>query len=790
MKYITLLFLSFCFSLPAFAISPITGAGSVCLHDSATLSDGSTGGTWSSNDPSVATIGSGSGVVTGMAVGTTTITYTVGSSFVTTSIVVNGLPAVFSITGGGRYCLGGSGLHIGLSASTIGIEYQLYRNGTTTGSTIAGSTGTIDFGLETLAGTYNAIATSTVTGCKDSMTGSTTIFVVSVNTYAVTYSASSYCPGGTGVFIGLSGSDTGVSYQLYNGTTPVGSPVAGTGLGLTFGLHTAGTYTVVAVTSGTVCMFTMSGTAAITVSPLPTRYTVTSSGYYCSGSAGSEISLGGSQTGVHYQLYYGTTATGSSVAGTGTVLNIGLYSGIGGSYSVTATNTTGCTDTMTGTTTLAPATPPAIETVSGGGSYCTAGAGVHVLLDYSVSGVDYHLYDGTTPIGGTVAGTGSTIDFGSETLGGTYTVIAVNHTTGCADTMSGSAVVSVLPAPTPFPVVGGGPYCAGLSGLHIGMSATNTGIDYQLYRGSALVGSRHAGTGASIDFGIETISGTYTVIATNHSTGCIGNMSGSAVIVVLPSPAVYSVTGGGTYCANERGADVGLSNSDTGINYQLYRVSTPVGATVTGTGGALDFGTEVAGSIYTVVGTDPSSGCTVTMSGSVAVTTLPAPGNIHYTNDSVCTGATVIYTDSTTGGKWHSENSTIAAIDSVTGTIHAIATGTAYITYKLADGCVATDSVVVHTCGSLATEAFTNTTDGITITPNPAANSFTISCTLSNYDNASVTIYDVTGRQVHHVSLTGANTIVSVTDISPGMYLCRFAIEGNSMVTKKIIISR
>jgi hypothetical protein len=790
MKYLGLTFLILFCSLAAFAISPITGAGAVCLNDTATLSDASTGGYWSSNSPAIASIGSASGLVTGMTVGTTTITYTVGSSYVTASIDVNGLPGVYAVTGGGRYCYGGTGLHIGISTTNLGIDYQLYRGGTAVSASMSGTTGAIDFGLETAGGTYNVIATSTVDGCSDTMAGAPVIFVVSVNTYAVTYSSSTYCPGGAGVFIGLSGSDTGVSYQLYDGTTPVGSPLAGTGGGISFGLHTAGTYRVVAVTSGTVCTFSMSGTAAITIDPLPTRYTVNSSGYYCSGSAGTEITLSGSQTGIHYQLYYGTTATGSSVAGTGSVLDMGLYSSLGGAYSIVATNATGCADTMTGTTSLAAATPPAVETVSGGGPYCSAGAGVSVSLSYSATGVDYHLYDGSTYTGTTIAGTGSAISFSSETLAGTYTVIATDHTTGCTATMAGSAVVSILPLPTPFSVTGGGPYCSGSTGVHIGMSNTNTGINYQLYRGSALVGGYHAGTGASIDFGLETIAGTYTVIATSAVTGCNSNMTGSAVVVILPSPAVYTVIGGGTYCTNDSGADVSLSNSDIGIDYQLYRISTPIGAAVAGTGTMLDFGNETSGTIYTVVATDPSSGCTVTMSGSVAITTIPAPVAIHSTSDSLCTGASAVYADSTTGGKWYSGNTVIATADSLTGDIHGITPGITVITYRLADGCTATDTVIVHTCSSLGTEVPAISGDDFAITPNPAANSFTVTCVLNNYDHAGVTLYDVTGRQVRHFALSGPDTVIPVGDITPGMYVCRFEPDGKSVVLKKIVIEQ
>ena len=56
--------------------SPIIGVDSFCQGYSTTLSDVTPGGAWSSSNTSVATIGYSSGVLFGVSVGTTTITYT------------------------------------------------------------------------------------------------------------------------------------------------------------------------------------------------------------------------------------------------------------------------------------------------------------------------------------------------------------------------------------------------------------------------------------------------------------------------------------------------------------------------------------------------------------------------------------------------------------------------------------------------------------------------------------------------------------------------------------------
>ena len=58
------------------AIDPITGVTTVCAGSTTTLSDATSGGTWSSSNTSVATINQ-NGVVTGISQGSSTITYSI-----------------------------------------------------------------------------------------------------------------------------------------------------------------------------------------------------------------------------------------------------------------------------------------------------------------------------------------------------------------------------------------------------------------------------------------------------------------------------------------------------------------------------------------------------------------------------------------------------------------------------------------------------------------------------------------------------------------------------------------
>lgn len=556
------------------------------------------------------------------------------------TLTVNPLPTAYNVTGGGFYCSGGSGVHVGLSSSDAGINYQLYNGSSAVGVPVAGTGVAIDFGLQTAAGTYSVVGTNATSSCTNAMTGTTTVTINSVPVvYAVT-GGGNYCSGGSGVHVGLSNSESTVGYQLYKGATAIGGIVSGTGSALDFGLFTtAGTYTVVANPAAT-CAANMSGSATVAVDPLPAQYNVTGGGAYCNGGSGVHIGLDWSVSGISYQLYNGSTAVGGPVAGSSSGLDFGLITAVG-TYTVRATNSsTSCVNGMNGSASVSINALPAVQTVTGGGSYCNGGTGAAIGLAGSVSGTNYQLYNGASSIGSPVAGTGAAISFGNQTGTGTYTVLATNTSTSCTNAMSGSATISVNPLPTVYTVTGGGGYCAGGSGVPVGMSNSTAGINYQLYNGASAVGSAVAGNNAAISFGNQTTSGTYTVLATNTSTTCANAMSGNAVVSINPLPSTFNVTGGGSYCPGGTGVSVGLANSTPGINYQLYNGASAVGAPVAGAASALDFGLQTAPGTYTVMATNATNSCTNAMTGSANVSINSVPTAYAVTGGgSYCSGS-------------------------------------------------------------------------------------------------------------------------------------------------------
>jgi hypothetical protein len=637
----------------------------------------------------------------------------------TASVSINAAPTAYTVNGGGAYCSGGTGIAVGLSNSTAGTSYQLYNGATTVGAAASGTGAALSFGNQTAAGTYTVLATNGSTGCTGAMTGTATVTINSLpNTYSMT-GGGNYCSGGTGLAVGLNGSNSGISYQLYRASTPVGTAVTGTGSALAFGLQTAaGDYTVIATNGTTTCSSTMTGTATIVVNPLPTAFTVTGGGNYCSGGSGVVVGLSSSAAGTSYQLYNGASIMGGAISGTGTTLSFGFQTS-SGTYTVLATNASSCTAAMTGSATVSINSLPTAYSVTGGGNYCAGGTGVAIGLGGSNSGINYQLYNGVTTVGSPVGGTGGSISFGSQTAAGNYSVVATNTSTSCTSNMTGGATVGILSIPTAYTVTGGGQYCSGSTGVTVGLSSSNTGVNYQLYNGGSAVGSAVPGTAAALTFGTMTTAGTYTVLATSTSNSCTNVMSGNAPVIVNALPTVYTVSGGGQYCAGSTGLHVYLSSSNLGVNYQLYNGSAPVGSPVAGSAAALDFGTLTNAGTYTVSASSATTGCTRNMSGTAAITVNPTPTVYSVTGGGqYCNGGTGVYvglSGSNTGINYQLMNGAAAVGSPMTGT------GTA-----LDFGLITTGGNYNVVAQDATTSCASNMSGGATVTVNSLPSVFTV----------------------------------------------------------------
>jgi hypothetical protein len=138
--------------------------------------------------------------------------------------------------------------------------------------------------------------------------------------------------------------------------------------------------------------------------------------------------------------------------------------------------------------------------------------------------------------------TGETTQTITVSQSGNYNV-AVTRNNGCP-TINSTIEVKVTTPPTQFNITGGGSYCLGDTGKHIGLSGSQIGVTYLLKKNGNNVISLD-GTGAALDFGLMSVAGTYTVTASSGTGNCIGVMSGSVSIVINPLPATPLITANG-----------------------------------------------------------------------------------------------------------------------------------------------------------------------------------------------------------------------------------------------------
>jgi hypothetical protein len=242
----------------------------------------------------------------------------------TDSVYINPLPVVYSVTGGGNYCSGTSGVRVGLLTGDIGVNYQLIFSGLVD-TTVAGGGVALDFGLQTAAGVYTAVGINGSTGCRSNMTGSATVGINASVMPSVTISSNkgdTVCSGTNVTYTALAGN---------GGTSPVYSwSINGTFVSAASGFNynpVNGDVVAVTLTSDAQCAMPLnvsnSMTMAVITSVMPSaRITATPGDTVCRGTS---------------VTFRATTRNGGS-APTYTWYDNGVYVGTGLSYTAVPDN--------------------------------------------------------------------------------------------------------------------------------------------------------------------------------------------------------------------------------------------------------------------------------------------------------------------------------------------------------------------------------------------------------------------------------------------------------------------
>lgn len=229
----------------------------------------------------------------------------------------------------------------------------------------------------------------------------------------------------------------------------------------------------------------------------------------------------------------------------------------------------------------------------------------------------------------------------------TYYRLLVTCPTGTATAFSNTITVTINIQPAAFTVGGGGTFCSNQTAPSVTLSGSETGVNYQLYAGVTPVGSAVAGTGSPLNFGPQTTSGVYTVVAADAASGtCTTTMTGSVTVTSNPAPVLSGSVVEPTTCVSTNGS-INLTVSGAAPGPYTYNWSTANGS------GLVNGQEDQAGltvGTYTVT-VSSTSGCSETTSftllGPGGCSVCPTIGAVTTNAGSgICEGASVTVTAS------------------------------------------------------------------------------------------------------------------------------------------------
>jgi gliding motility-associated-like protein len=583
---------------PLPAVPTITAGGptTFCAGGSVTLTSSSaTGNTWSTAETTQA--------ITVTTSGSYTVTVSNGSCSSTstaTSVTVNPLPPVPTITAGGptSFCTGGS---VTLTSSSA--TGNTWSNGATTQSITVSTAGSY---VVTVSNGPCSIMSNPVTVTVNPLPPVPTITAGGPTTF---------CAGGSVTL--TSSSATGNTWST--GATTQSITV-----------NTSGSYSV--TVSNGACSSTSAATT-ITVNPLPAVPTITAGGptTFC---AGGSVTLTSS------------SATGNTWSTGATTQSITVTTS--GSYSVTVSNVSCTSSSVATTVTVNPL--PAVPTITAGGptTFC-AGSSV-TLTSSSATGNTWS--------------TGATTQSITVTTSGSYSVTVSNGS--CSSTSTATAV-TVNPLPPVPTITASGPttFCAGGSVTLTSSSATgNTWW-----------------TGANSQSVTISTGGSYTV--TVSSLGC-SSTSAPTTITVNPLPTI-TASNNGPLCVTDplnlsASATTGGTYSWSGPNSFSSTLQNPSIASIT----SADFG------IYTVTLTENgcSSSATTTVTMNSGTSTAISAAGPFCANDGAIT-----LTAASPGGNW----SGTGIVNAATGLFDPVVSGAGsfVITHDIPGSCSGASTITI-----------------------------------------------------------------------------------------------
>lgn len=442
-----------------------------------------------------------------------------------------------------------------------------------------------------------------------------------------------------------------------------------------------GTYTVT-VTDNAGC--TATGSTTVVVNALPTIVAMNSSPV-CLGSTVSFSSTPGSGTAPYVSFSWVGPNLFSSNVEDPPGISPSLVDA--GTYTVTVTDSKGCTNSATTSVVVNPVPSITATTV---GAVCVGGTLSVGSTPIGGSGI-YSSFNWAGPNGFTASVEDPAAIPAIPAAAGTYTVTVIDNK-GCASAATATAVID--PVPTAM-AANTGPVCQG--GNIMVSSTAGAGTPPYLFQWTgpdAYVASVEDPVAFSTT---SASSGVYQIKVTDNK-GCTA--TATTQVVVNPKP-VLTATSNSPVCI---GANIHLQSNPTNGSgvYSTYSWTGPNGFTASAKDPVRTSATLLHTGTYSVTVTD-NAGCSATASTSVAVSTLAAPTITPNSNAPLCGGSLLNLTSAPSGGsgtyssfKWAGPNGFSQMVQNPPGfAASALSAGVYTVSVTDNRGCIGTNTLNV-----------------------------------------------------------------------------------------------
>jgi gliding motility-associated-like protein len=716
-------------------------------------------------------------------------------------VTVNALPTA-AISGGTTICSGGTATVTFTGTPNATVTYTINSGSNQTITLNASGTAGVTTSPLTGTATY-ALVSVTTTGansCNQTQSGSTVINVNALPTATIAGSTA-ICSGGTATVTFAGTPNATVTYTINSGgNQTITLNASGTASITTPALSGTATYALagVAITEPLVCNQAQSGSAVITITPLPTA-AISGGTTICSGGTATITFTGTPNATVTYTVNSGSNQT-ITLNGTGTATITTPSLTTNSTYAlvnVTAMGALSCNQIAVGTAVVNVVSLPTAA-ISGATTICSGGTASVTFTGTPNAVVTYTVNSGGNQTI-TLNGSGSAILTTPALTGNsTYTLVSVtlNGSTPCSQVQTGSVVIGVNQLPT-VAISGSTSVCPNGTATITFTGTANATVTYTINSGSNQTITLNGSGTATITTPALLANATYTLVSVSSTAPsvCSQLQSGSAVITVevLPTATVSSVS---PICS---GATSTVTFTGTPNATVTYTVNSGSNQTIVLNGaGTATITTPplTSNSTYTLVSVATAT-CSQNISGATTITIVASPTASIAGATTICNGGstTITFTGTPNATVTYTVNFgsnqtiTLDATGTATLTTPLLTANTTYTLVNVASGTcsqVLTSSVTV-TVNSLLTATIsgvtpicTGSTSTITFTGTPNA---VVTYTVNSGANQTITLNGAGTASSTTAALTSAVTYTLVSVATTGSPTCTQNVTGNVVIT-------